>query len=185
MGITAIQEIMSFFNNACDLTSDYVDRIEIDPIRLYANIYLTGFKRTFAFGSTISVHIKELRRIQIKTDAVASDEEGYYFMEPDSEIWLPCSMLDEEMLRIAFKQFESAFKKINEFHVLDVQYKEKGKEAHHSETIYYQHKRSGCKDAMKYRKEFEQCSTKFRMFTREGHKTQKEKDFEILTSAAE
>jgi hypothetical protein len=185
MDISIIQQIMTFFNNACDLTADYVDRVEINPIRLYGNIYITGFKRGFVYGSTIDAHIKELRRIQIKTDIAASDEEGYYFMEPDNEMWLPCVMLSEELLKIAFKQFTEEFNKIKEFHVLDVQYKEKGKEVHHSETIYYQHKRTGCKDAMKYRKEFEQCSIKFRIFNREGVETNKQTDFDILTAAVE
>ena len=45
MSISVIQQIMSFFNNASDLTTDYVDRVELNPIRLYGNIYITGFKR--------------------------------------------------------------------------------------------------------------------------------------------
>jgi hypothetical protein len=181
MNINVIQEIMSFFNNASDLTSDYVDRIEINPIRLYGNIYVTGFKRGFAYGSSVDAHIKELRRIQIKTDSAVGDEEGYYFMEPDNDMWLPCIMLSEDLLKISFKQFQEEFNKIKEFHVLDVQYKEKGKEVHHSETIYYQNKRTGCKDAIKFRKDFEQCSTKFHVFSREHKQT----DFEILTAAVE
>ena len=75
MDISIIQQIMTFFNNACDLTADYVDRVEINPIRLYGNIYITGFKRGFTYGSTVEAHIKELRRIQVKTDIAASDEE--------------------------------------------------------------------------------------------------------------
>jgi hypothetical protein len=185
MDISIIQQIMTFFNNACDLTSDYVDRIEINPIRLYGNIYITGFKRGFVYGSTVDAHIKELRRIQVKTNTAIGDEEGYYFMEPDNEMWIPCVMLSEELLKIAFKQFKECFESIKEFHVLDVQYKEKGVEKHHSETIYYQNKRTGCKDAIKFRKDFEQCSTKFRIFNKEGVETHKQTDFEILTAAVE
>ena len=101
MDISIIQQIMTFFNNACDLTADYVDRVEINPIRLYGNIYITGLKRGFTYGSTVDAHIKELRRIQVKTDIAAGDEEGYYFMEPDSEMWIPCIMLSEDLMKIA------------------------------------------------------------------------------------
>ena len=185
MSISIIQQIMTFFNNASDLTSDYVDRVELNPIRLYGNIYITGFKRGFTYGSTIEAHIKEIRRIQVKTDVVIGDDDGYYFMEPDSEMWLPCTMLSDELLKIAFKQFEESFNKVKEFHVLDVQYKEKGVEKHHSETIYYQNKRTGYKDAIKFRKDFEQCVTKFHIFSNMEGKKEKPSDFEILTAAVE
>ena len=180
-----IQDIMTFFNGVADLTDDYVDRIELEPIRLFGDTYITGLRRTFSYATSIEVHIKQMRKIQMKTALAIPDGEGYYFMEPDAEIWLPCAMLSTEMMIEAFKQFTEKFDKVNEFHVLDVQYKEKGKEIHHSETIYYQNKRSGCKDAIRFRKEGEQCVTKFHVFTRNNSKTQAQSDFEILTAAVE
>ena len=183
--ISIMQDIMTFFNNVADLTSDYVDRIELEPIRLYGDTYLTGFKRTFSYNATIEVHIKQMRKIEMKTALAIPDGEGYYFMEPDAEIWLPFAMLSTPLLIEAFKQFTDKFDKINEFHVLDVQYKEKGRERHHALTILYQNKRNACKDAIRFRKEGEQCVTKFHVFTRDNSKAKAQSDFEILTAAVE
>ena len=64
-------------------------------------------------------------------------------------------------------------------------YKIKGDNNTHMETILYQNKRTACKDAIKFRKENEQCSTKFHTFINENCKEHKLTDFEILTAAIE
>ena len=174
----AQQMIMTFFNNTTDLTSDYVDRIELEPIKLDGNIYLTGFKRNFSNTPSLEAHIKIIRKIQVSTDSNPNGDE-YYFMEPDNDFWFPCTMLSEDTLIDAISDFEDKFDEVKEFHVLDVSYKEKGKEIHHSETILYQNKKTGYKDAIKFRKEYEQCSIKFHVFQRDHKQT----DFEIVTAA--
>ena len=184
MDINITHRIMGFFNNVADMTSDYVDRIELEPIQLFNNLYVTGIKRNFTYGYSIEIHIKEIRRIQIKTDAAAPNDDGWYFMEPDNEMWIPCHLLDEETISKTFDKFVKNFGEVKEFHVVDVAYKEKGKERHHSETIYYQNKKTAYKDAIKFRKEHEQCSSKFHVFSNTCvNGEHKPTDFEILTAA--
>ena len=186
MDIDITHQILGFFNNVADLTCDYVDRIELNPIRLYGNFYVTGFKRNFYYATSMEVHVKELRKLKINTNAASTDDEdGYYFMEPDNDLWLPITMLSEKLMQNALNTFMDNFDKVRDFHVLDVTYKEKGDDKQHMETILYQNKRTACKDAIKFRKENEQCSTKFHTFTNENCKEHKLTDFEILTAATE
>ena len=53
MNIDITHQILSFFNNVADLTNDYVDRIELEPIRLYGNFYITGNENTAAQPSKV------------------------------------------------------------------------------------------------------------------------------------
>ena len=187
MNIDITHQILSFFNNVADLTNDYVDRIELEPIKLYVNFYITGLKRNFYYATSIEAHVKELRKLQLKTNTTATtnNEDGYYFMEADNDLWMPIAMLSEKLTQNTLNEFMENFDKVNEFHVLDVKYKIKGDNNTHMETILYQNKRTACKDAIKFRKENEQCSTKFHTFINENCKEHKLTDFEILTAAIE
>ena len=182
MDINISHNIMGFFNNVADMTSDYVDRIELAPILLYGDLYLTGLKRNFTYGSAIELHIKEIKKIKIN----GGGKDEYWFKEPENEMWIPCHLITEAYVKRVFDQFVKNFGEVKEFHVVDIQYKEKGKDRHHSETIYYQDKKTAYKDVIKFRKEYEQCSSKFHIFSNTCvNKDEKPSDFEILTAAAE
>ena len=148
---------------------------------------ITGLKRNFYYTTSIEAHVKELRKLQLKTNTTATtnNEDGYYFMEADNDLWMPIAMLSEKLTQNTLNEFMENFDKVNEFHVLDVKYKIKGDNNTHMETILYQNKRTACKDAIKFRKENEQCSTKFHTFINENCKEHKLTDFEILTAAIE
>lgn len=155
-------DISDFLEEIDDAIGDYVDRVELEPIRLNNNTYITGFRRNSFTYTDIEAHVKEIRKLKLHTlNASITDEDGFYMMEPDGEMWMHVDMLSEKVIRNAFEEFKSNFEKLTTFHVMNVKYKEKGSKAIRIETLLFKNKRVACKQGLLLKKKYDEVTFKF------------------------
>ena len=164
-------KIIDFFNTLDDLTADYIDSLEIEPIQINTNLYVTGLRRVAFSHTAIDVHL----------------------MEPDNDMWVPASIIDEDVLARAYEQVVKYFGTLKAFTIMTLQYKLKDKDMKRIETLIYDTKRKAYKDVLAFIKKYDQVTTKFTEFKSDGNGAFKEfvtgihqpTDFEILAAAVE
>ena len=182
-------EIFDFLEEVDDMADDLIDRVEAEPIKLDANRYVTGFKRSDFSYTDIEFHIKEIRTIKLKTlDKSITDDDGVYMMEPDGEMWMSAYLLHEKVTRKLLETFKENFSKMQSFHLMELNYREKGTGKIHGETILYKNKRVAYKEAFKLKKQFDEVRVKFKEYNNVNgafKQTHEPTDFEIAVAAAE
>lgn len=155
-------DISDFLEEIDDAIGDYIDKVELEPIRLGNNMYLTGFRRTAFVYNNIEAHIKEIRTVKLSTlSAALTDEDGFYMMEPDGEVWMHVDMLSDKLIRDAFEQFKTNFEKLTSLHVMNVRYKEKGSKTTHIETLVFKNKRVACKQGLLFKRKCDEVTIRF------------------------
>lgn len=178
-------KIVDFFNTLDDLTADYIDSLEIEPIQINTNLYVTGLRRVAFSYTAVDVHLKEIRKIKVG--------DTWMLMEPDNDMWVPASIIDEDVLARAYEQVVKYFGTLQSFTIMTLQYKLKDKDMKRIETLIYDAKRKACKDALAFRKKYDQVTTKFTEFKSDGNGAFQEfvtgihqpTDFEVLAAAVE
>ena len=184
-------EIVEFMENADDIVSDCVDRMEFEPVALTANLYVTGIKRDIFSYTDVEFHVKQIRTIKLPNlDKSITDDDGLYMMEPDGEMWLRVDILSEDIVKRTFEKIKDNFSKLKSFHLMTISYNEKGRAVRRTETILYKNKRVACKEALKYKKMYENVIVKFEHYAEDkingGFDTVHEPtDYEIAVAAAE
>lgn len=155
-------DISDFLEEIDDAIGDYIDKVELEPIKLGNNMYLTGFRRTAFVYTNIEAHIKEIRTVKLNTlSAALTDEDGFYMMEPDGEVWMHVDMFSDRLIRNAFEQFKTNFEKLTSLHVMNVRYKEKGSKATHIETLVFKNKRVACKQGLLFKRKYDEVTIRF------------------------
>ena len=155
-------DISDFLDEIDDAIGDYIDKVELKPIRLNNNIYITGFRRTAFTYTNIEAHVKEIRSIKLNTlNSNITDEDGLYMMEPDGEVWIHVDMLANELVKGAFEEFKKCFEELTSLHVMTVRFKEKVSKTTHYETYVFKNKRVACKEGLKLKKKYDEVSIKF------------------------
>ena len=185
MDINLLIEIEDFFDELDDAVDNFIDVIEIEPIRLSSDLFLTGFKRIPFAQNTMEAHLKQIKTIRTQE---GTDVKYVLAAEPDGEVWFNCLMFADNTLKTAFKNFKEQFTKTNTYHLLDMQYTNKNSTVLHSFVALYNNKRQACKDTLKLKKQYENTKIKFTpyKFNIDGKLEETEKeptDFEIVTAA--
>ena len=185
MDINLLIDIEDFFDELDDAVDNFIDVIEIEPIRLSSDLFLTGFKRIPFAQNTMEAHLK-----QIKTIRTQENGEVKYTLasEADGDVWFNCMMFSDATLRTAFKHFKEEFTKCETHHLLDMEYTEKDNSIKRSFLALYNNKRQACKEALRLKKQYDNVKLKFTpyKFNIEGKLEETEKeptDFEIVTAA--
>ena len=189
-------DISDFLEEIDDAVGDYVDRVELEPIRLNNNIYITGFRRTAFTYTNIEAHMKEIRTIKLNSlNTYLVDEDGLYMMEPDGEMWIHVDMLASGLVKGAFEQFKESFQKLTSLHVMTIRYKEKGNKTTHYETLVFKNKRVACKQGLAFKKKYDEVTIKFTEYVKVGDEWEEKNgsteyqrepsDLEIAMAAAE
>ena len=65
MDMNLLVDIIDFLEGIDDSINDFADRIEIEPIRLASDTYLTGFKRLPFAYNVLEAHVIEINIIKI------------------------------------------------------------------------------------------------------------------------
>ena len=172
-------KIIEFFNNLDDMTSDFIDKVEVEPIQINTDLYVTGFRRVAFSYTAVDVHLKTIKKVKV------GDE--WMLMEPENDMWIPCSILDDESMQRVFDQFVKNFGALTSFHIMHLKYKVKGKDMRRMESYVYTSKRTACKDALAARKVYEDVSQSFEVFMSDGKGNFSEgrepSDFEVAAAA--
>ena len=184
-------KIITFFENIDDMLNNYVDRVELTPVQITNTTYITGFRRSQNNYTSLDVHIKEIRKVKLNDlHTSITDEGGWYMMEPDGEIWINSSMLQDNVLKIALEKFIKIFGDLKSFHLMLSKWKDEGDDYSHVEVSLFENKRVACKEALQMRKKHKNVTTKFEMYNNNGEliafnqETQEHEpsDFELVTA---
>jgi len=186
---TIVFKIMSFFDNVDDMLNNFVDRMELTPVQVGNNLFVSGFRRSPSNNTSIDVHLKEIRKIKLDNiNASITDEGGWYMMEPDGEIWVDSHVLSDALLKTVLAKFMENFGKLNTLHIMLSKWKDEGDDYFHVEVSLFENKRVACKEALAIRKKHKNVTNKFEMYSSEGDLiesiTQENKepsDFELIT----
>lgn len=184
MDMNLLVDIIDFLEGIDDSINDFADRIEIEPIRLSSDTYLTGFKRLPFAYNVLEAHVKEINTIKTNIDG----DIRYILAEPSGEVWFNCNMFADSTLKHAFNEVKETFKKCDTFHLMTVDYMEKGSSIKKSINILYQNKRAACKEALQLKKIYDNVKVKFQVYKinvdGEWEEADREPtDFEIATAA--
>lgn len=146
-----ITDIIEFFKYLNQLTNTFVTSIEVKPIRIKKDIYITGFKRIGI--STIEAHVKNLKQLMIKKDE--NSMEIMLKEIPEGEMWIDVDILANNTVREAFNEIRNYFYQLKTFEIAQIQYKlktEKDNLCAQEETIIYDNKRIACREIIAKRK---------------------------------
>lgn len=182
-------DIIDFLEDIDDITNDIVDKMEVEPVRLSSNIYVTGIKRAIDSYTDVELHLKQIRTIKLTSNNKSiTDDDGLWMMEPDGEMWVNTQLLDEKVVESAFNKIKDNFNKMKSFFLMRVTYREKGSAINHVETLLYKNKKVACKEAIRMKKKYEEVHVKFETFSGangEYNTVHEPTDFEIAAAAAE
>ena len=157
-------DLIELFKEVGTSIQDYVNAIEINPIRVKNNLYLTGLRRSKL--TNFQVHLKELNIITIKTDNLTNNiQEIKTQYDTVQEMWLDLDVVNEDNLKQMLKQFKTHTLEMQSFIVTEITFKlknEKDNYANRQETIIFENKSTACKDIIAKRK---QCTTFKSKFT--------------------
>lgn len=175
-----INDIIEFFGTLSDSTSMYVTNIEVKPIKVKGNLYVTGFKRC-GLGE-VEVHIKEMNEINIPTNTTTLKVHSL----PNNDIWMPTAMLSDETLSLAFNHIKKRFYSLKSYEVANLKYRLKTANKSDyimiEEAIVFEDKTQACREAIQRRKYCETFKCNFFHF---GEKTETKKltDLEFAEAA--
>lgn len=155
-------EISDFLDEIDNAIGDYTDKVELKPIRLSNNIYITGFRRNSFTYVNVEAHVKEIRTVKLNSlNTYLADDDGLYMMEPDGEVWIHVDMLANGLVKGAFEEFKKCFEELTSLHVMTVRFKEKVTKTTHYETYVFKNKRVACKEGLKLKKKYDEVSIRF------------------------
>lgn len=188
------ERIMSLFENIDDKLNNGIDRIELTPVQITKNCYITGFRRAQSSYQDIDVHIKEIRKVKLGgINSSITDDGGWYMMEPDGEIWVNSTMISNMALDIALEHFTKKMEELKSIHLMLSKWKDENDNFPKVEVALFESKRVACKEALALRKKHKNVSTKFEMYNDKGElisfngETTKNEpsDFELVTCKVE
>lgn len=155
------QAIVDYFNYLGETTNQFITGIEVKPISIKKDMYITGFRR---IGLTfIEAHVQHIKRLMVRTND--------YMMEiplksdPEEEMWMDIELLSKDVVKSTFNHLKNYVSKLNGFEILTMEYRDKtfndADYVTHEETIIFDDKRTACKTAIKKRKDVTSIKTKF------------------------
>jgi hypothetical protein len=188
MDSNLLLDISDFFDELDDAVNDFVDRIEIEPIRLYSDVFITGLKRIPTTFNSFEAHLKQIQTIRL--DDGKGNVTYTLASEPDGELWFNCNMFADTTLKAAFKNIKETFALGETYHFMSIDYNDKDSSIKKNLNVIYHNKRAACKEALQLKKKYENVKVKFQIYklNMEGllEETDKEPtDFEIATAAAD
>ena len=183
------KNIIELFNFANELTKLFITQMELTPIHLTNDIYLSGFR--LVSYDKVEAHLKKIKTIKLDNGENIDVNDSCYTTTPIEEMWttLPIEemwttldLIDFTTISTAFSEFKTNFFKLKGFDVVTLEYKEEGKPLE-KYAVIYDNKRVACKTTLEFKKTHRNTIHKFLHF---GEGAKKEKtELDIVTSAAE
>lgn len=177
-----VKEIIDFFVYLSEVVDKYVTAIEVKPVRIKEDLYITGFKRK-GLG-LVEAHLKEIKSVALKSNDYSIDLplKG----DPEHEMWVDCEVLNETTLRMAYNDIKAHYFTLKSFDVAELKYRLKTPNSSDyimcEEVIIYDNKTQACKDTILKRKHNDGFSVKFHHFGETLPVTKKVTDLEFAES---
>ena len=153
-------EIIEYFRFLDELLSTTVKQVEVKPIRIKTDMYITGFKRINI--NQVEAHVKRIKTINLKID-----EHVYQPMLKDTaeeEMWIDVELMSAETIRSAFNDLRNYFFTLKGFEIANLKYRLKSEPDNlcsHEETIIYDDKKMACRETIAKRKLCTMFQSKF------------------------
>lgn len=160
--------LVEFFKYLNQITDNFVTGIEVAPIRIKKDMYITGFRRIGI--SFIEAHVKHIKQLMIKTNEFSM--EMPLKETPEEEMWIDTDLLAPGIVRGAFNDLRNYFFQLKGFEIAQIQYKLKSEPDNlcsQEEVIIYDNKRIACRETIAKRKLCTQFNSHFSHF---GGKTE-------------
>jgi hypothetical protein len=143
--------LVEFFKYLNQVTDMFVTCIEVAPIRIKKDMYITGFRRIGL--SFIEAHVKHIKQLMIKTNEFSMEMPLKETAE--EEMWIDTDLLAPGIVRGAFNDLRNYFFQLKGFEIAQIQYKLKSEPDNlcsQEEVIIYDNKRIACKETIAKRK---------------------------------
>ena len=155
--------LVEFFKYLNQVTDMFVTGIEVAPIRIKKDMYITGFRRIGI--SFIEAHVKHIKQLMIKTNEFSM--EMPLKETPEEEMWIDTDLLALGIVRGAFNDLRNYFFQLKGFEIAQIQYKLKSEPDNlcsQEEVIIYDNKRIACRETIAKRKLCTQFKSHFSHF---------------------
>lgn len=155
--------LVEFFKYLSQVTDMFVTGIEVAPIRIKKDMYITGFRRIGI--SFIEAHVKHIKQLMIKTNEFSMEMPLKETAE--EEMWIDTDLLAPGIVRGAFNDLRNYFFQLKGFEIAQIQYKLKSEPDNlcsQEEVIIYDNKRIACKETIAKRKLCTQFKSHFSHF---------------------
>lgn len=169
--------LVEFFKYLNQVTDMFVTGIEVAPIRIKKDMYITGFRRIGI--SFIEAHVKHIKQLMIKTNEFSM--EMPLKETPEEEMWIDTDLLAPGIVRGAFNDLRNYFFQLKGFEIAQIQYKLKSEPDNlcsQEEVIIYDNKRIACRETIAKRK---LCSLFKSLFIHWGGKIEEKQPQHALT----
>lgn len=154
------QAIVDYFNYLGEITHLFITGIEVKPISIKKDMYITGFRR---IGLTfIEAHVQHIKRIILKTTDYTM--EMPLKSDAEEEIWMDIELLSKDIVKSTFNHLKNYVSKLNGFEILTMEYRDITNNSDyvtHEENVIFDDKKVACKTAIKKRKNTSSMKTKF------------------------
>ena len=154
------QAIVDYFNYLGEITNLFITGIEVKPISIKKDMYITGFRR---IGLTfIEAHVQHIKRIILKTTDYTM--EMPLKSEAEEEIWMDIELLSKDIVKSTFNHLKNYVTKLDGFDILTMEYRDITNNSDyvtHEENVIFDDKKVACKTAIKKRKTTTNVKTKF------------------------
>lgn len=155
--------LVEFFRYLNQVTDMIVTGIEVAPIRIKKDMYITGFRRIGI--SLIEAHVKHIKPLMLKTNE--NSMEMLLKDTPEEEMWIDTDLLAPVIVRGAFNDLRNYFFQLKGFEIAQIQYKLKSEPDNlcsQEEVIIYDNKRIACRETIAKRKLCTQFKSHFSHF---------------------
>ena len=143
--------LVEFFKYLNQVTDMFVTGIEVAPIRIKKDMYITGFRRIGL--SFIEAHVKHIKQLMIKTNEFSMEMPLNETAE--EEMWIDTDLLAPGIIRGAFNDLRNYFFQLKGFEIAQIQYKLKSEPDNlcsQEEVIIYDNKRVAARETIAKRK---------------------------------
>lgn len=188
MKSTVIENLSKFFDDIEDELNGFVDRVELMPVEVDDDVYITGFRISRYSSDDIEVHLKHIKKIKLdKIEPPITDENGWFLLEPDDEMWVSCTIVSDIKLQKALDRFIDNYNSLTTIHVMETKWRDEGEPRSNLEVSLFDNKRAACKEALAMRKQHNNVTNKFEMYNHKGEilnspiVKKEPTDFELVT----
>lgn len=143
--------LVEFFKYLNQVTDMFVTGIEVAPIRIKKDMYITGFRRIGI--SLIEAHVKHIKQLMIKTNEFSMEMPLKETAE--EEMWIDTDLLAPRIVRSAFNDLRNYFFQLKGFEIAQIQYKLKSEPDNlcsREDVIIYDNKRVAARETIAKRK---------------------------------
>ena len=150
---TIQQQYLNLFKSLNDKTNHYINKIEIKPIKIKNNIYVSGLKKSNI--TQLQLHVKIFDDIIINPNTQYQQQITKY--QPNNDIYLDIELFSQDLLTKLLNDINTYVnQQLNNYTIATFNFKLKDNKSNNyaiqEDVTIYDDKKLACKDAIKLRK---------------------------------